>query len=115
MYFKPNVQHYNLSIETFKNKVLSDPILDAFLEDNHLSILSLRIWMIERYFHDNFFDKDDNQLKAIWVEPEDILFIAHHPEYIPSPLKFYPVSPDIITEEKFERGSFRGAKIYNKV
>ena len=83
MTLTPSVYHYNQAIETFRSKVMSDPLLDKFFDDNHLSVISLRIWAVEKFFQDYFFDDKDCQKTSVELTGDEILFIAHHPEYIP--------------------------------
>ena len=95
-----NVYYYNKAIDDFRSKVLSNPVLDTFLESKGISLLTLRIWAVDRFFED-FFIVDGLQVSSISLMPEEVLFIAHHPEFIPS-------------KDGDGAGTFRGTKIYKK-
>lgn len=105
MALTPSVYHYNQAIETFRTKVMSDPLLDKFFDDNHLSVISLRIWAVEKFFQDYFFD-EDHQKTSVELTGDEILFIAHHPEYVPI--------GGIINGVPKETGTFKGTKIFRK-
>lgn len=110
-----SVSQYNKAIDVFKHEVMTNSVLDQFFNDNHISLRLLHIWSIENFFIHKCFDDTDNQISDIILEPDEVAFMMHHPEYVPVVPEYIPPNDG---SHKYVsvwfRGTFRGTRFYTK-